>query len=132
MPTTADRAYPYPAGTDTPNVPYWSQALAEAVDADVEALDERTPWRFAAGSSNLGTINNGAYEDLVVTFPTSRFSVAPIVTLTSRHSRLIASILSVSSTGFTAQVANWSGATASGPTPLYWQAVQMTSTTAAG
>ena len=33
MPVTTALALPYPAPGDTPDVPYWLQQLAEAVDA---------------------------------------------------------------------------------------------------
>lgn len=35
MPTTTNRAYPYPSSTAAPNVPSDMQALANAIDADV-------------------------------------------------------------------------------------------------
>ncbi len=39
MPNTANRAYPYPTLAQTPNVPRDVQALAVAVDADVQAMN---------------------------------------------------------------------------------------------
>jgi len=40
MPTTPNRGYPYPAQSDPADVPYSMQQLAEAVDADVEAIPQ--------------------------------------------------------------------------------------------
>ena len=40
MADTPNRAYPYPGGTAAPNGPYAFQQLAEAVDADVQALED--------------------------------------------------------------------------------------------
>lgn len=41
MADTPNRAYPYPGGTGAPNGPFAFQSLADAVDADVEAVDIR-------------------------------------------------------------------------------------------
>lgn len=34
MPTTTNRAYPYPSGSDAGNVPFYMQQLADAIDTD--------------------------------------------------------------------------------------------------
>lgn len=44
MPTTPKRAYPFPAGNVTPNVPYWLQQIAVAVENDVADLTFDTGW----------------------------------------------------------------------------------------
>ena len=38
MPTTSTHDFPYPAGTDSPDVPYWLQQLAEGVDGAVPII----------------------------------------------------------------------------------------------
>lgn len=48
MGTTVNRLYPYPSPNDDPDVPYWLQRLAEAIDGDVDfindALNADTGW----------------------------------------------------------------------------------------
>jgi hypothetical protein len=44
MPETDKRNYPYPPGGVEPDVPYWMQQLAEAVDADIADLTFDTDW----------------------------------------------------------------------------------------
>lgn len=41
MADTLNRDYPYPGGSEAPNGPYSFQALADAVDADVQSIDVR-------------------------------------------------------------------------------------------
>jgi len=84
------------------------------------------PYRMAAGSVSVT-------QSASVTFPASRFSVAPIVTATlvSSTASTSATVGSVTASGFT--VYAWAGTAAgnAGRT-ANWQAIQMTSGAAAG
>jgi hypothetical protein len=51
--TTADRGYPYPETSDTIDVPGDIQALADAVDADVEGLVDPD---VETTTANIGTV----------------------------------------------------------------------------
>lgn len=41
MPTTPTYGFQYPASTDTPDVPYWQQQLAQDVETAVTSIDNR-------------------------------------------------------------------------------------------
>lgn len=64
-----------------------------------------------------------------VTFPSGRFSVAPVITVTST-SGAIPVVVSVSATSFTCRQANSTGSQVAGV--IDWRAAQMTSSTAGG
>lgn len=82
------------------------------------------PFRMAAGAASVG-LN----APVAVTFPASRFSVAPVVNLTGDGGW--AWIGTPSSTGFVAyQTQSWGGSSIAGT--MRWTAIQMTSSTAAG
>lgn len=82
------------------------------------------PFRMAAGVATAAS--NGPVS---VTFPASRFTVAPIVNLTGTSGW--AWIGTPTSTGFVAyQTQSWGGSSMAGA--MYWTAVQMTSSAAAG
>lgn len=57
MPTTPNREYPYPNGTDAGNVPYAMQQLAEAIDADVQGALELPPYVEFHRSSPQSTVS---------------------------------------------------------------------------
>lgn len=85
---------------------------------------------FTATQSGALAINTGA--TLAVVFPASRFSVAPIVTVTTNSTVLTPYISAVNAGTVTVGVYN-NGAASSGATTLiYGIAMQMASGTAAG
>lgn len=86
----------------------------------------------AAGVSPIGVVNAGAtVGPFPQTFPAGRFSVAPIVMLTTSQSRIIAVADAVTTTGFNLYMQNVAS-TASENGQLRWTAEQMTATSATG
>lgn len=92
------------------------------------------PYAIASGTATGGAVS--------VTFPTGRFSVAPIVTanvIGTASKPEIVLVTSVSSTGFTGQVyasndsaSPFNNFVAAVGRTVHWTAIQMTSGTAAG
>lgn len=86
----------------------------------------------AAGTANIGivgaSVSAGPFGQ---TFPAGRFTVAPIVTVTTDQARVIAVAADVTSTGFNLYLQNVTG-TPSANGQLRWTAEQMTATSAAG
>lgn len=76
MPTTTLRALPYPASTDTPDVPRDIGALAAALDKGVFT-------ELASGVATI-TITGSASGTVVVNLPAGRFTAAPQVLLTNQ------------------------------------------------
>lgn len=92
----------------------------------------RSPFAVSAGVASV-TISGGSGLE-AVTLPSSRFTQAPIVTATiASGSGTLASAsvraISASTTGFTLVVSDASTATSA---LVHWQAIQMTSASAAG
>lgn len=86
----------------------------------------------AAGVSSIGIVGASvAAGPFGQTFPAGRFTVAPIVTVTTDQARLIAVAADVTATGFNLYLQNVTG-TASGNGEIRWTAEQMTATSAAG
>jgi hypothetical protein len=90
-------------------------------------------WSRAAGTgdSTSGALAADATSTVNITYPTSRFSVAPIVSVWTSSNRYICSVGTNTAGSAIVTVRNVSAATGSDAT-VYWSAVQMTSTTAAG
>jgi hypothetical protein len=90
------------------------------------SLNTSTPFAMAAGSGS-----NTSSGSVAVSFPSGRFTVAPLVTMANTGSTVSAlNASSITSTG-----ANMGGFNAAGSaivTSFMWTAVQMTATTAAG
>lgn len=91
------------------------------------------PYAQAAGTADAATsaLAADAIETITITFPTGRFSVAPILSVSSQSSRYQMGILSIGTASANLQVRNVSAATGTSAT-IYYQAVQMSSGTAAG
>lgn len=79
MPNTANRNYPYPAGTDAPNGPVQIQALANAVDADGAV------W----AASPRGFINDTTTGAAVTLSTTSAFASTAAITFAITATRRI-------------------------------------------
>lgn len=92
------------------------------------------PYAVAAGRFEYpSAINTGTGQTLNVTFPTGRFTQAPVVTATVRNAaRLNAAVINPeTTTGFSVRLDNFSGGTA-GASGVHWHAIQMSSTSAEG
>jgi hypothetical protein len=102
--------------------------LQTTLDAKAVAGSNGTPYRMAAGLTSTFA------GSTTITFPTSRFSVAPIVTATpstAGSQMTSATVSGVTSTGAT--LYGWNGTSANSTArAVYWQAIQMTSGAAAG
>lgn len=92
------------------------------------------PWAFAAGHINYtSSILDGDGVAFNVTFPSGRFSSAPIVTAVPKAaSRLTVAVYDVTASGCKIRFDNFSGASASTVDGIDWMAVQMSSGSAAG
>jgi hypothetical protein len=138
----------YPCTSTTrPAVPWTGLTIYES-DTKNQYLWDGTAWQLtgkvgaqpyamAAGtvSLNMSAVSN---VNMSVTFPTSRFSVAPIVMAThdtagAGTNAIILRAFSISTTGCSINAATYDlhTVTISGET-VAWQAIQMTTTTAAG
>lgn len=109
---TTPRGYAYPGVNDAPDGPYAVQALAEDVDADVQARADhlaRLPTRVQFGQDSIFIGAAVAVQTLTVTFPVA-FAVAPkvvasLVTATSgRASLLNIQVTASTTTSFTARL----------------------------
>lgn len=79
MPTT--RGYRYPSGTDAPDVPLRIQQLAEDIDADVQKIDDVTPFAFWAGRVVVNIGSNQSSATASFTLPAG-FTQDAIITAT--------------------------------------------------
>lgn len=119
MPNTTNYGWPTPSDADyVANGALAIRNLGNAADATVKSVRDAQPFAFAAGK--VGGYSTGA----TVTFPSGRFSVAPIVTVAIEGDASTAYITNLTATGFTAY--------GSAGQYFHWIAVQMTSSSAAG
>lgn len=96
----------------------------------------RGPFAMAAGIAS-GSMASQSTITVSDTFPASRFTVAPLVTgilvgSAGYVSTLRVGVASTTASGVTFVVNSVTGATLTGSINIVWQAVQMTSSTAAG
>jgi hypothetical protein len=97
--------------------------------------DTGVPFAVSAGTASptLTSASPWSAGSIAVTFPTSRFSQAPMVTATATNNAavpMIAWVSGITTTGFTLRTAYY-GAT-NNAIATYWTAVQMTSSAGAG
>lgn len=95
---------------------------------------DKLPYAYAAGTAGSTTgvlAADGAVGSITITFPSGRFSVAPIVNAWTTGTRYICAVSAIGTASATVTVRNVSAASGSSET-IYWNAVQMTSGTAAG
>jgi hypothetical protein len=85
----------------------------------------------AAGTAAVAVLAAGATTTLNITFPTSRFTVAPIVNFDTGDGHVTVGAKTVTTTGATITLCNYTAA-ASVASTGQWQAVQMTAAAAAG
>jgi hypothetical protein len=79
MGTTANRSYPYPEGSDAVDVPGDVQALADAVDADLEAVDNAKADKTTTITAGTGLTGGGdlsANRTLAVSYGTTAGTAA--------------------------------------------------------
>lgn len=107
---TTNKGWNYPVSTDTPDVPRDIKALADQMDA-------KLPYAMSAQTVNI-TLSAAASGTATVTWPTSRFTIAPIVTATKvgnpgAATGSIIQVNTVSSTSATITLYTATGTTAS-------------------
>lgn len=80
----------------------------------------------AVGSTVTGAIISAlGSQTVTITFPSGRFTQIPAVFANTNNSRLNVSWGTVSTTGATIVVGNWSNGAAPAAIPVVWQAIQM-------
>ena len=94
---------------------------------------DKLPYAYAAGTgaTTTGALAADATATINITYPASRFSVAPIVQAWTTSNRYVVSIGTNTAGSAVATVRNVSAVSGSDST-LFWTAVQMTAGTAAG
>jgi len=135
---TAERdglAASYPGGTLP--IPYYV-SRKDVTGSPIEIWDGSTWTRYsrsyakAAGTAAIGVVGASVtVGPLAQTFPAGKFSVAPIVTVTTDQTRVIAAAANVTTTGFDLYMSNWTPSPSSNG-QLRWTAEQITATSAAG
>lgn len=133
--SSTSKGYPYIQGTQNASlIDDYALELANKLEAAV-------PHAAAAGQATIAgtTLASGAAANVAITFPTSRFSVAPIVTATVASAQagtatLVARVISITTSGASVYVYNAgaSSVTFSGSLLVNWAAVQMTPSAANG
>lgn len=109
----------------------WTQWF-KVITFDNATEHKGIPFAMAAGAVSIASAASNGGSSTSVTFPSGRFSVAPIVTVTIGGStRFNIGTSSVTASGFTVRVDNFTSGTALAST-AQWEAVQMTSGAAAG
>lgn len=101
---------------------------ADVVDARVRLLQggEPLPYRWAAGATiKPGGVAMNASFAMNITFPPGRFTQPPILTVSSSRSRISVGALTVTTTGASLLLENWSTGNEPADTRITWQAVQM-------
>ena len=102
--------------------------------ADLNSSFSDLPLRHSAITATYtgGAIAINTSTTVAIAFPTSRFSVAPIVTLSTNDQYLTAYVSAVTAGTVTVGLRNNGNASSSGTVIIYGLATQMTSGTAAG
>jgi hypothetical protein len=101
--------------------------------SDLNGNFAKLPYAFAAGTgaTTTGALATNAQTTVSITFPASRFSVAPIISAWTGSQRYVAVATTIAAGSATITVRNVSDATGTDVT-VYYHAVQMTAGTAAG
>lgn len=89
------------------------------------------PFAMAAGYADVPNAVMGGIVNGSVTFPPGRFSVPPIVQITTQSFRLMAATSKPTVSGFAFTATNFSTAATNGATRVHWTATQMTPSSAA-
>jgi len=104
--------------------------------SNVNSWSSFAPYAMAAGSVTA-TVSAASFVITTITFPVSRFSVAPILTVAkasnvSNGAGFITASSSITATGATIQSYDATGTSRTLSFPIHWQAIQMMPDTAAG
>ena len=101
--------------------------------ADLNGNFDKLPYATSAGtaSATTGALAINTQTTVSVTFPASRFAVAPIVSAWTSSARYVAVATTIAAGSATITVRNVSDATGT-DVPVYYSATQMTAGTAAG
>jgi hypothetical protein len=108
--------------------------LNSLVDRSVQTF--QVPYAMNIGSASV-SLSASSFGSVTVVFTTGRFTVAPIVTATMNSvagglQTFFAKVSGTTSTQVNVSVYSGGGSTTTASVPVYWNAIQMTSTTAAG
>lgn len=130
MPSTPIYGLPYPALNESPNGPTQIEALAEAVETELDRIDDLITALdpipiLQRGSYSPAAIAVNASNSTGISFTGGLFSSAPFVAITTNASRLSIGVTSITTSGATVILSNWSDASASGIT-VQWLAIQLT------
>lgn len=85
------------------------------------------PLAFSSGTETI-SISGSTTGSATVTFPSSRFTVSPVVTAVASNSAYNLSVTSLSSTGCTINARHIDGTSATVTFTVYWTGIQQTST----
>jgi hypothetical protein len=127
--STSD-GWPYIAGTQNASlIDDYAVELANKLDATV-------PFAFASGTVTV-SLTAASSGTATVTFPTSRFSVAPIITATKvsgsgSATPLVPMVTTVSSTGATIGLYHPAGTAVTVSVTVHWIAIQANTGSASG
>lgn len=117
MPTTAS-GLPYPADTETPDVPRDIKKLADELEDRLPAAQHSAAITVTVTSADSGTA--------AVTFPAGKFTAAPIVVVsTSGTSQWVAMSASATATGFVATARHVDKLVTSGSPSVNYIATQL-------
>ena len=114
------------AADEVLTAPDLNQAFKDVRDA--------LPWAMAAGRQVMPA-SVGPVSVQAITFPTGRFTAAPIVTVSSASAtsgELFASVSDITATGCTLRLYRTTGAVFAAGPQVTWIAVQMTDTNGQG
>lgn len=117
MPTTAS-GLPYPADTQTPDVPRDIKALADE-------LEDRLVRAQHVGAVTV-SVSNAVSANVAVTFPAGKFTGTPIVVVSTSGTTVWVAMSSGSTAnGFTATARNVDGASATATPSVNYIATQL-------
>lgn len=114
---------------------YKTWTIGEVLTAsDLNNSLSNLPLRYAAVTAQYtaGAIAINTSTTVAIAFPASRFTVAPIVTVSTSDQYLTAYVSAVTSGTVTVGLRNNGNASSAGTVTIYGLATQMTSGTAAG
>lgn len=145
MATTPKHSIYYPVSTDQiAPIENLFATLASSIEAAVEAAKTATDQslathagrqaeRMATGrATRVGGLTHTQGAGLSITFPAGRFTQPPIVMLTTNRSRIGTAVHSVTTTGASLYIENWSGGAETTDIVVSWTAIQMTAGSAIG
>lgn len=130
MSGTTTKGYPYILGSDSADtIDDTSLALANKLEAVV-------PYAMSSGTVNV-TLTAATSASAAITFPTSRFTVAPnviaaMVSAPGGSQKFVARCINATTTGATVYVYTGDATSATGSVTVAWWAVQMTTAAANG